>query len=431
MDKGNGDKSKKVIIGYDLTNDYAQISYYFLNQDKPDTLKASQDGAYNIPVCLCKKHGVNQWYFGEQALQYAEEGKGTAVKNLFDVFLKKEKIEIDKNEVSTEELLLLYIKKCLGKLNILLSGYETEALMITVDRISDKLVRLVERLKRDIGSVGEKVYLQTHEESLFYYIMNQDKELWKHEVCVFDFSAPDLMSHHLTINKKTEPNVCLVQKAKYESFLRIGKEIPEEEKSGFYRRLDERLCHLFQEFMQGKLVSSVYLIGEGFEGDWYKESLAYLCRTRRVFGGSNLYSIGACYALKERLAPTELSNEYIFLGMDKLKFNIGVSVLSEGKEERYPLLDAGVNWYEALSETDFILDEGNGIDFIITSLYGNEEKLYEFVLEGLEVRPPKMTRVGIKLSMETENRLVIRVTDKGFGNFYIATNKEWQKVIEV
>ena len=49
-----------------------------------------------------------------------------------------------------------------------------------------------------------------------------------------------------------------------------------------------------------KVVSSVFLTGDGFENNWYPNSLRVLCNGRRAFMGNNLYSKGACYTAMQR-----------------------------------------------------------------------------------------------------------------------------------
>ena len=39
---------------------------------------------YDIPVVLCKRTEVNQWYYGREAIRQAEEGAGTLVEGLFE-----------------------------------------------------------------------------------------------------------------------------------------------------------------------------------------------------------------------------------------------------------------------------------------------------------------------------------------------------------
>ena len=59
---GGGKKeSRKVMIGYDLREDYVQISYGISKDSEIQTLTVA-DGTerYNIPLVLWKKKGVNQ-----------------------------------------------------------------------------------------------------------------------------------------------------------------------------------------------------------------------------------------------------------------------------------------------------------------------------------------------------------------------------------
>ena len=51
-----------VVIGYDLSNEYAQISYMSKSDDMARTLSLTKDSEdYNIPACLFKRGEVNQW----------------------------------------------------------------------------------------------------------------------------------------------------------------------------------------------------------------------------------------------------------------------------------------------------------------------------------------------------------------------------------
>lgn len=406
-------KSTKVVIGFDITDEYAQLSYFFLDQRMPETLKAGKNGLYNIPVCLLKMYGANQWFFGEQAVQYEQEGKGVLVKNLLSELKEQENITIDSMTVSTKELFLLFVKKCFSRLNLLLNGCEVEVIMVTVDELTENFANLLEELGECLSYLGAKVYIQSHAESLFYYILNQEAELWNHAVSVFEFSSKKLQSFHFTLNHKSEPKIGVIKKGIYEKFV----------------KKDEEFLAFLEDFTKEKLISSVYLIGSGFEGEWYQKSLSFLCRTRRVFGGNNLYSKGACFAAKEKRYPGEITKQYLFLGADKLKYNIGVHALCKEGECLYPLLDAGGNWYEAHTEMDFLLEEGNTIEFVVTSLYGKIIKRHEMLLEGLTKRPSKTTRLWLAAEMESDEKFVITVTDLGFGNFFMASGQQWKDEI--
>ena len=53
---------------------------------------------------------------------------------------------------------------------------------------------------------------------------------------------------------------------------------------------DERFRAFIQSVFEKKVVSSVFLTGEGFENNWYPLSLKVLCNGRRAFIG-NIYIV--------------------------------------------------------------------------------------------------------------------------------------------
>lgn len=430
MDTRQDEKNRKVVIGLDLTDEYAQISYFFLNQDEPDTLKAFQGEKYNVPVCLLKKSGVNQWYYGEQALRGEQENKGVLVSNLLKLAHESDVVTVDGVEVGAVALLALFVKKCLGTLSMVLEGAEVEGLMITVEEFQEKTAQIMEQLKDSIPYEKEKVFVQCHAESLFYYVMNQDKELWNRDVAVFGFYERKLYSYLVCVKRKSLPQVVTIQREEYEQFILPSNQEIEQNPEAVYRYMDKKFLEILENFTRGKLLNTVYLIGTEFEKEWYKDSVAFLSKTKRIFGGSNLYSKGACYGGKEKRTPGNITEHYLFLGNDKLKCNIGVKSLNKGKACVTPLLDAGVNWYEVSCESEFLLAEGNALEVVATSLYG-EEKVFEMQLDGLPERPRKATRILLQIYMENERHLHLHVEDKGFGNFFLSSGKTWDALIDV
>ncbi len=162
--------------------------------------------------------------------------------------------------------------------------------------------------------------------------------------------------------------------------------------------------------------SSVFLLGEGFNGEWCQESLRLLCHNRRVFKGNDLYSKGACYCVQERLLDrTGHSSSIIFLGKDKLKTNVGMEVSRQGEDSYLAILDGGENWYECHKSWDVILREGNVVKFKLTPLDGRNVRYIEVVLDGLPQREMNTTRLHLEATMTNERTLKIQIKDMGFG----------------
>jgi hypothetical protein len=194
---------------------------------------------------------------------------------------------------------------------------------------------------------------------------------------------------------------------------------------------DHAFAETVQEVLRDQEVSAVYLTGEGFSGSWMKESASVLCRGRRVFQGENLFSKGAAYsALLHTDRPAEIP-ESVFLSPDALRSNIGIEVLMREQVGYHVLLDAGVKWYNAEVEEDFILDTGREFNLVQTPVTGGEPRTLTVELDGLPERPDRTTRLRAVLTMPAADRLRVQVRDLGFGEIFPSGGGVWEAAFEV
>ena len=93
--------------------------------------------------------------------------------------------------------------------------------------------------------------------------------------------------------------------------------------------------------------------------------------------------------------------------------------------------DGGVNWFDATRECDIILNQGNKLSFVVTPLTGKNPETVDITLGDLPKRPPRTTRLHIKVKMQSETRMLVNIRDLGFGEIYPAENIEWNEVISI
>lgn len=417
MEENKEKKTEQIVIGIDLAEQYLQMSYLKLGEEKPVTLRPGGVEEYNIPMCLAKRHEVSQWFFGKEAIRHAGEGKGILIKNLFTMARKQETIRIENRDFSGEELFFLFMKKSFSLLNFMIGAEQTVSLMITVEKLSDDTVALLNKLKDKLPVDNERISFCNRQECLYYYVLNQPEELWHYQVAVFDFTASHLKSYTFFRNIHTTPIVAMIEKHEYETIKAYRGSTNDEEKAAYGRQLDEQFLELLKTYVDGKLLSSVFFIGEGFFGSWYEKSLRFLCKSRRVFEGNNLYSKGACFGAREKVIKSQVLDGHIFLGEEKLKMNLGMRVKERGQISYYPLLDGGQNWYEAEFSGEFFLEGRPELHFLFTALEGGEKKEVTVPLNDFEPFIHKGVRFLLKVSMKSENGIDIYVEDKGYGEF--------------
>ncbi len=420
---------KKVVVGYDLGKLFAQISYCDLEGTEPETVSAvTGTEQYNIPVALCKRKGVGQWYYGKEAVKFARGEEGILVEDLLALAERGEDVLVDGETFDPAALLTLFVKRSLSLLNMHTSLNQIEAFMFTVEELTPRIVNVLGKVAAGLNLKASHVCFQSHMESFYAYTLHQDRELWKNDVVIFEYHD-HLKSLCLECNMRTAPKVVFIEQREYPEMGRRVFQEDEEAKTRQMDELDQLFLGIAQEALEEKSVSTVFLLGDGFKENWTRESLRFLCRGRRAFRGNNLYSKGACYSMMERMNPSEGWKEYVYLGDDKLKSNIGMRVLRRGEDSYFAVLDAGVNWYEAAADFDIILEDGNKVDFVITPLTGGNVTGRSVTLEGLPERPKRTTRLNVHIEMTAVDQAVVTIEDMGFGELFKSSGKAWTQTI--
>jgi len=441
LEKSLEKKNTKYMVGFDLGDRDAQISFCSTQQAEAETVPAvAGTQQYNIPTVLCKRTGVSQWIYGREALAFAEAKEGTLVDNLFSGAIEGRKAVIEGEEYDMLTLLTLFVKKCFGLFYTIASSTKIEVLMFTARRSDDRVVEVVKQIVESLGLINTRVFFQGHEESYYYYLLHQLPEFRLAGSVALDFEEY-FRIYLLEWNRRTTPVVSFVTEQEFPECPQPAWAEEAEEKERQMEELDQQVLENVIGTFRNRTISSVFLIGSGFQENWADRALQYICRGRRVFKGNNLYSKGAAYGALEKFCPTKEGKEHIFLGKEKLRANIGLQVLREGKEAYLPLLDAGTGWHDAVCEKEFYLESGSGFQVSLTPLTnvfpekeaaGKYPVRYEKVeLPGLPARPEGATRLRIRISMSDAETLHIRTEDLGFGEIYPASSGLWEQDISL
>ncbi len=162
----------------------------------------------------------------------------------------------------------------------------------------------------------------------------------------------------------------------------------------------------------------------------YGESLKLLCRGRRVFSGKNLYVKGACYSAI-RNAGLARGSEFLYMGKHKITTNIGMNVLRNGHREYFGIISGGINWYDAIGNCEFLLDNEDGIELLIQSIDKSEEKTIRISLDGLPKRPPKTTKIRLDVQFTGPRECRIHAVDAGFGEWFPSSGAQWTERLKI
>lgn len=406
---------RKLYIGMDVNNSYALVSYFMDGKKEPETISTiAGSEIYQIPLALYKKRGIGQWYFGREAREIADAESGTLVEDLWTKAAAGEVVRIEEQDYDALDLLTVFFRKVLMLPRRVSGEMKITSLGVTIENLTMENTELFGNIMEKIGIRKEQYFMIDHKESFYYYALSQDRELWMHDVALFSYEKEQLRSCYLTRNENTKPQMITLTATDY------GKLTGDR---------DLEFTDIIKEAFAGKIISSTFLVGNGFEGDWMKQSIRVLCSGRRAFLGKNLYSKGVCYAACVRdevfLWP------FVYIGEHELKFNVSMKVRDGDQISFFSLLSAGESCYEAEKECEVILDDSSKINFWLQYPEGSEAKVESLELTDLPERPNRETRLRIHLKPLSDREIKVVIKDLGFGELQKSSDKVWEYVMRM
>lgn len=403
-----------IYYGIDISDKYTLLSYYYEGLEEPVTLSTVMGGeVFQIPTYLAKKRGVGQWFFGNDAIRQTQLSMAVGVDMLLGKAKNGDYVLIDTEEYPAEDLLMIFLRKLLT-LPQRSSGLPISKLIITVDTLDEQTVELFTLIVSRMGLDPRCLVMCDYLESFYYYALSQPGELYLHDVMLFDYTQTSLKQCILKRNPTTKPQVVNLSAFNYGSI-------------SFEK--DKSFDEIVRKSMVGEVVSSVYLIGDGFDGGWMENSLRRLCQGRRVFMGKNLYSKGACYAgmVKDNVVDWP----FVYIGDNDLKMNLSLKVIDHNEMNFHTLLSAGESWFDAKGECEVILDGSPVIEVWINEADSRKSTVEKISLEDLPERENRTTRLRITATPQSDRQVLVGVMDLGFGEIVPSSGKSWEKVIEI
>lgn len=412
-------------VGYDLGNTYSQISCYNERRNEVDSIcLPGKKNAYEIPVTLCKNKKDGTWVFGEDA--YAEKGNDWIFFHDFVMDYEQSPVlTVEGQSFEKKELLYEFISRSLELLRRYYPHGKVQWLTFTAKDYPKKLIDDLLEFGNRLGVDPQCLKIQKHVASYENYALCQPKELWSHDVGLFEYDDDGLSYCHLTINKRRSPIVVTSTTLDLSAYLN-GDDF----RTLAPPELDRRFLNTIKEVLGKRNVSTIYLVGRGFSGDWMNASLKNMCNNRKGFIGQNLFSKGACY--NSMLEATKTKNQSFIAMCDEM---VPVSIylpVCRGRENlKADLVRAGSDWYNIHENVEFILDGTDVVPMHVRDFVTNQEKIIALTLDNLPQRPDRTTRIRMHLEFEDSRICHVVMEDQGFGSLYPASDKTWKMRINV
>lgn len=405
-----GHNGNSYYIGIDLNDSYAMVSFFQQNMKEPETVSTvAGSEEFQIPLVLARRKSIGKWYYGDEARRLSKSGEMVCIDQLLKRALNSEKIVIDDDSFMAEELLALFLKKVMELPSKLGNPSSFDRLVICVDRLTKENVSMFYGMAVRLGINSRQLTVIDRKESFYYFALNQDKSLWLHDVVMFMQEKESIFFYSLKRDLRTTPQVVSIDES-------ISYTLDKNDK-------DKSFLDIINESFKNQIISTVFLVGDTFAEGWMKQSVALLCKGRRVFMGNNLFTKGACYAAATR--DREAEWPFVYMGENEMKFNLSLKVHDKGELSFYNLISAGSNWFESKGQCEVIISGSYEVDFWKQLPKSREAKIETLRLTDMQPRPDRATRIRITATPVSDDRIDIEIKDLGFGEIFMSSGKVW------
>lgn len=404
---------KKIYIGIDLDADVSMVSFAYEGCEPETVSPMAGSEIFAIPIAVClKKNGG--WAYGEEARRVAKSGLGQCEEHLLERALRGEQVQVGEKLYAVSDLLAMFLKKMVMMAGRLGPAAQLRCLVLTTRTLDTAMIRLLQECVKVMQLTDVAVHFMDHKESFFYYGSNQPPEFSTHDMGLFEYRNRQMQFWSLEREKMTRPQLFSIREECYSFDVQQG---------------DEVFTRIIPQAFGKHIITTVYLVGDGFENGWMKQSLQLLCQGRRVFLGKNLFSKGACFAAM-RLEDAS-AKQSVYIGEHEMKCNVSLKVFERGNLSFYTLVTAGVPWFEAEGSCEVIIDGTPTIDFWIQQPNSREARIETVSLGALPERENRTTRMIIDAVPTSDHEVLVKLTDIGLGELVPGTGKKWEYQLQL
>ena len=406
---------RNIIVGVELGEKTSQICYYDREEGEPVSISVKAGAShYAFPTCLSKKPGEDSYHYGLEAEYFSAQKGEILIDDLYERCCREDEENLEELP-GAAYLLSVFFRQILQMLGVNHPLKNISCIAVTVPKINKILIEHIKEAFGILNFSKESYFILDYKESYYYYTISQRPELWSRKVGLFDITCNQATFYSLIMDRQSRPFRASVQQ---------GDSCSLDEDA---ERRDEEFCQLIRDSFGNDIYSGVFLVGDGFDKSWANRSIPMLCKGQRhVFYGNNLFCKGACYGARERQLDTH-GKDTIFVSEQMTSMEVGMEMLIHGAPAYYPLLEAGLHWYEATCDIEILLDEAKDLIFMAGKPRSSEMKRYSMALPNLPDRPAKATRLALHLEFVTPVSCEIQVTDLGLGELFPGSGMVWKE----
>lgn len=404
----------KRILGIDFSDYRTILSYY------------ADERIWYFPSAICKDKTTSSWIVGSSAYERVLSGEGVITDKLETFILKDKNTTIYGINYSAIELLSKYFTEIVFST---ISFDETlpDRVVVSIPHINGKIVSDIKLCLINVGFAEENINIISRAEAFLYYTMSQSQDLHNNNVGMFSLEDNNLTYYELKTQRKGKSSIVFADyKLMDESF-----NLDLLNNDAGRKLADKILTNTAETLFKSKIFSCVIITGTGFDKqDWAPDFMKFICNKRKVFADEEVFSRGAGYRGADLANEKPLFN-FTAICDGRTESSIYISINKKDRVISYPIINSGDEWYATDRTINIIPFGTKTIDLTVLPMDERKRKNIQIPLDFLPARPPKTSKISLRIHFNDANSIVIDLVDKGFGELFEASGNTVSKEVSL
>lgn len=420
---------EKLYLGIELDDTGCGLSW-FDSETKTVQVLPDQNGRSWIPSVLCLNAESNQWSAGVEA----ESAKGNAgcivLNRLVSLFRSGQSLEVNGECYTAEDMMQEFLHAVLQEA-IKRSGInQIESLVFCLEKVYISDVEAFSRICSSQGVDREAVHVFNRQECFMYYLMSQKREMWSNVSYLLDYGEKGLCCYELNVLKGLRP---VTASAYMENITGAPSLEQIKSKGEESAAVDRWFSSLAEKKLTGKIVSSVFLCGEGFSDlSWAKQFIKsiYSQKSRKIYQVEAIYGMGAAFAAYH-VEDEYRHFPYRCICEGRISTTVSIFVDEKDGSEQLILVQAGMNCYEARTSVELNLIDQKELNLFVRNTGAQESYKLSLDLTSFMADHRERTKIRLSMVFPKEDTMIVKVEDLGFGEIYPSTGSVVQQSYKV
>lgn len=374
-----------------------------------------QKEVLTIPFSIGRNLVTKTWFIGNNDMNEEIANPDIVIDKLYYIMENGGTARIGEEEYNARDLVKYFFSTLFVKLG------DVDFVTVVVRDANIKILSKIKKVLSMVLNDDSKYKVTTYSEAFAAFIKTKDEEFYEHNVGLFDFTEKALTYYEF--EKFSLENGKPLWKINKREYLSLPLDLLSGDTGK--RVCDNLLVQFSKKCIKREMYSHIILSGVGFsDTSSYREFMNFVCSVSNVDTEVEFFAMAASVVSRDIVDKID-DKDVVLITDARTTAYIQLYATVNQKEAKIDLIEPGEEWFGIYNYTfDVILDGSHEIKFRVMKIMEDDEKdVIVAIPDSFPARYNKTSIVELSITFSQQELFEINATEKGFGDFFEATNE--------